>query len=94
MVDKGFLQIKTDLFKRRCTLIMPPFAFNSQLTIECYEITSVRIHVERAKQRIRIFKILQHINMEMLPKLDKNMHVACISKYQRTYYKKVKNQKK
>lgn len=81
MADKGFPQIKTELFKRQCVLIMPPFAFNPQFSkeevLEGYNIASVRIHIERAIQRIKLFKILDHVNIEMLPFIDRVMHVAC-----------------
>ncbi|XP_018398069.1 PREDICTED: uncharacterized protein LOC108776059 [Cyphomyrmex costatus] len=59
MADKGFPQIKVELLLRQCTIVMPPFAFNPQFSreevLEGYSIASVRIHVERAIQRIKIF---------------------------------------
>lgn len=81
MADKGFPQIQTDLFIRKCVLVMPPFALNPQFTreevLEGYSVASVRIHVERAIQRVKIFKILDHVNNEILPKIDTIIHVAC-----------------
>lgn len=60
---------------------MPLFAFDPKFTkeevIEGYQIASVRIHVERAIQRVKTFKILSHINIEFLPKIDKIMRIAC-----------------
>lgn len=80
MADKGFPQIKSELLKCKCTLVMPPFAINSQFTreevLEGYSIASVRIHVERAIQRIKLFKILDHILIELMPHMDKIMYVA------------------
>lgn len=82
MADKGFPQIRSELMQRQSTLVMPPFAFNPQFTreevLEGYSIASVRIHVERVIQRINIFKILEHPNVEILPYIDKIMYVAGI----------------
>ncbi|XP_066596476.1 uncharacterized protein [Prorops nasuta] len=82
MADKGFPQIRSELLKKECTIIMPPFAFDPQFTreevLEGYSIASVRIHVERAIQRIKIFRVLDRVNIEMLPYIDTIMHVACV----------------
>lgn len=82
IADKGFPQIRTQLLKRQCSLIMPPFGFDPQFTreevMEGYSIASVRIHVERAIQRIKIFKILEHINIDLLPYIDKILFLTCI----------------
>jgi len=82
MADKGFPQIKTELLQRECTLVMPPFAFNQQFTeqevLQGHAIASVRIHVERAIQRIKIFKILQHVNVDLFDKLDDIVYFICI----------------
>ena len=57
LADKGFPQIKSELSKRDAMLVIPPFAFNPQFTHDeiddTYKIASVRIHVERAIQRIK-----------------------------------------
>lgn len=59
---------------------MPPFAYNPQFSeaevAEGYAIPSVRIHVERAIQRIKTFKILDHVYVDLLPYIDKIMYVA------------------
>lgn len=82
MADKGFPQIKSELFQRQCTLVMPPFALQPQFSreevLEGYSIASVRIHIERAIQRVKIFKILQHVNVELFDKIDDIMHIICI----------------
>ena len=82
MADKGFPQIKTELLKKQCTLVMPPFGYDPQFTpeevLEGYSIASVRIHVERAIQRIKIYRILSHVNVELLPHLDKVVYVSSI----------------
>ncbi|XP_043267041.1 uncharacterized protein [Venturia canescens] len=82
MADKGFPQIRTVLLERQCVLVMPPFAMNPQFTVEeisqGYSIASVRIHVERAIQRVKIFCILRHISIELLEYIDKIMYIACV----------------
>ena len=82
MADKGFPQIRSELLKHNCVLVMPPFAFNPQFTreevLEGYNIASVRIHVERCIQRVRIFKVLDFVPVKLMPHIDKIMYVACI----------------
>ncbi|XP_015121736.1 uncharacterized protein LOC107044390 [Diachasma alloeum] len=82
MAYKGFPQIKTALLERQYVLVIPPFATNPQFTVEevreAYSIASVRIHVERAIQRVKIFGILRHISIELLNYIDKVMYVACV----------------
>jgi len=61
---------------------MPPFALDPQFSredvIEGYNIASVRIHIERAIQKIKIFKILQHINVELFESIDDIMHICIL----------------
>ena len=85
MADKGFPQIQADLNDKNVLLVMPPFADpNSSQFPEAemeltYRIASVRIHVERVIQRIKIFNILNNrIATEMLPHMDEIMHICCI----------------
>lgn len=83
LADKGFPGIEQELSQRKCTLTMPPFAFNPQFSCEevlhGYSIASVRIHDgERSIQRIKVFKILEHINIKLIPHMDKIMYVACV----------------
>lgn len=82
LADKGFPRIKSELQQRKCTLVMPPFAFNPQFereeVLEGYAIASVRIHVERAIQRIKLCEILNKIDSETVKHIDKIMHVACV----------------
>jgi hypothetical protein len=82
LADKGFPGIQQELSQRKCTLTMPPFATNPQFSREevlrGYSIASVRIHVERSIQRIKIFKVLEHVNMKLVPHMDKIMYLACV----------------
>lgn len=82
LADKGFPQIKSELAQRNAILVIPPFAFDAQFTSEqmdeTYNIASVRIHVEQAIQRIKIFNILRHIPNTLIPCINEIMHVCCV----------------
>ncbi|GBP41239.1 hypothetical protein EVAR_30677_1 [Eumeta japonica] len=82
LADKGFPQIKSELLKRNALLVIPPFAFDPQFTNseidETYKIASVRIHVERAIQRIKLCNILKFIPITLLPHIDAIMHMCCV----------------
>ena len=82
LADKFFPQIRFEIGKRNALLVMPPFAHGSQLSEESIEetfkIMSVRVHVERAIQRIRLFNILKCIDLDMLSSIDVVMHVCCV----------------
>ena len=75
MADRGF-QIQEDLLHYYCKLSVPPGArVKSQMTAEeckkTKEIANLRIHVERAINRIKEFKILKNIlPINMLPLAD------------------------
>ena len=63
MVDRGF-QIREELLFKYCTLSIPPGArVKSQMTeMECKktkEVANLRIHVERAINRIKFYRILK-----------------------------------
>lgn len=81
MADKGFPTIKTDVENRNAIFVMPPFAYNAQFTVEemntTYEIASVRIHIERCIQRLKIYRILSHIPVELLPNCDRIVRICC-----------------
>ena len=75
MADRGF-QIKEDLLMYNCSLSLPPGArVKAQMTMpECKktkEVANLRIHVERAINRLNEFKILKNIvPINMLPHAD------------------------
>lgn len=80
MCDKGFPQIKTCIENKNAVIVMPPFAFNPQFSAEevesTYDIASVRIHVERAIHRMKVYKILSNrVTMDLVPHLDKIVHL-------------------
>ncbi|XP_008183318.1 uncharacterized protein LOC103309511 [Acyrthosiphon pisum] len=82
MVDKGFL-IEQECVDSGVKLFRPPFlGKNKQLStkdgIENAEIARARVHIERAIQRIKIFKILQQkVPWSYLPIIDKITTVIC-----------------
>ncbi|XP_066582244.1 uncharacterized protein [Prorops nasuta] len=82
LADKGFPQIRSELMKRNAILTIPPFAFNPQFTEEevqsGYNIASVRIHVERAIQRVKVQGILRYISMDLINYIDQIMHMCCV----------------
>lgn len=61
---------------------MPPFLekdeFTEQETRDTYTIASVRIHVERIMQRLRLYKILAHIPENLFDHIDDIVHMACV----------------
>lgn len=81
MADRGFT-IRDLLNERKVSLNIPAFTYRrNQLTNEettrTRRVANVRIHVERAIQRLKIFKILsQTVPISMSPKLD-NILTIC-----------------
>ncbi|XP_029833686.3 uncharacterized protein LOC115318114 [Ixodes scapularis] len=75
MVDKGFL-INELCREKNVKMIRPPFLMEKQLTAEearaNQSIASARVHVERAIQRMKLFRILRHrFDLDLLPYIDK-----------------------
>lgn len=82
LADKGFPNIR---IKENVLLVMPPFAKRNQVQFtpdeveETYKVASVRIHVERAIQRLKIFRLMgSKITIDMLPRLDMIIHVCSL----------------
>ena len=75
MADRGF-QIREDLLHYYCSLSIPPGARVKSLfiTTECgktKEVANLRIHVERAMNRLKEYKILKNtLPLNMLPLAD------------------------
>ena len=82
MADRGF-KIKTDLALKQCSLAIPPSAAKAvQLTPgqvqETSKVANVRIYVEQAIRRIKIFRILKkEIPLHYLPILDDIVITCC-----------------
>ncbi len=80
MVDRVFL-IRDLLFERQVNLINPHFANKTQLTEEkvtcSRRIANVRIHVERAIRRLKVYKVLsQTLPITLMPKIDKILRIC------------------
>ncbi len=76
LADKGFPTIEKDVNKTGAFLVMPPFRSGTrQLTSkenkDGYEIASVRVHVERAIQRLKRFQVLHHVKSHQVEHFDK-----------------------
>ncbi|XP_049524298.1 uncharacterized protein LOC119452548 [Dermacentor silvarum] len=84
MADKGFPGIRAGLEGTQAVLVMPPFLqgggqFSESDVHETYKIAQVRIHVERAIQRIKMFNILNvRVPTELIPAMSDVFHVCCI----------------
>ena len=64
IADRGF-NLRDLVTKRNATLNISPFAKGKQLSTKAYtktrQIASLRIHVERAIQRMKTFRLLQAV---------------------------------
>ncbi|XP_075535522.1 uncharacterized protein LOC142571118 [Dermacentor variabilis] len=82
LADKGFPGIKTGVGAQDATLVMPPFATSPQFTESevdaTYETASVRIHVERVIQRLKIYDITRRIPHELTGYADEILHVLAV----------------
>lgn len=82
MADKGFPGIKKSVDVPNAIIVTPPFLHNGHLTEEeiedTYNIASVRIHVERCIARIKVYNILDKINIDLLPYIDDIVHMCCV----------------
>ncbi|KAF4530605.1 hypothetical protein B566_EDAN018697 [Ephemera danica] len=82
MADKGFPGITTTFGEQQIVVIMPPFnhegGFTTDEIEQTYSIASVRIHVERAIERIKNYNILRFITHDLQPLIDDIMHMACV----------------
>ncbi|XP_037560882.2 uncharacterized protein LOC119440003 [Dermacentor silvarum] len=74
MVDKGFL-IGELCKEKNIKMIRPPFLMEKQLTTEearrNQSIASARVHVERAIQRMKLYRILKNrFDLDLVPYID------------------------
>ncbi len=73
--------IRDLLFERQVNLIIPHFANKTQLTEEkvtcSRRIANVRIHVERAIRRLKVYKVLsQTLPITLMPKIDTILRIC------------------
>lgn len=71
MIDKGFIQLKSDLEKKNAKMYCPPFMSSkaqfSKAEVELSRrIASARKHVERKMEQIKNFRILQRENRAVI----------------------------
>ncbi|XP_037500333.1 uncharacterized protein LOC119374329 [Rhipicephalus sanguineus] len=84
LADKGFPGIRTHLASKGVVMIMPPFSvggnvpFTPQEMEQTYTIASVRIYVERAIQRIKLYNILKHVPIKLIPSMKEIFHMCCV----------------
>lgn len=83
LADKGFPGIKIGFNNENVIIVMPPFLHNGNLSEEeveeTYSVASVRIHVERCIQRVKVYSILQtKLPTELLPYIDDIVHMCCV----------------
>ncbi|XP_040064335.1 uncharacterized protein LOC120838460, partial [Ixodes scapularis] len=85
LADKGFPGIRASLADRGVILVMPPFSAGSNVPFtteemeETYAVASVRIHVERMIQRIKLYDILNHrVPISLIPAMGDIFHMCCV----------------
>ena len=76
LADKGFPKIVEQANVRGAFALLPPFKrgerpFSSQENTDGYNCSKLRIHVERAIARMKVFKILKFLDHSLLPKINK-----------------------
>ncbi len=81
LADKGF--IIHDLLPKNVFLNLPAFLsgktkFSKQEAVFSRKIAGCRIHVERAIERLRNYKILEYINAPLRPFVDKIVQVCAV----------------
>lgn len=78
LADKGFLGVKCE----DIIIVMPPILHDAWLTEEevekTYSVASVRIHVERAIQRIKPYGILNNFTNALLPFIHQIVFICCV----------------
>ena len=75
MADKGFPKITSHANDIGAFVVMPPFRtggkqFSKEENEECYQVASLRIHVERSINRMKWFRILKSLENSLFPHID------------------------
>jgi len=76
LADKGFPRIVSTFENQGAFVVMPPFKrgenqFSSNENVEGYKCARVRIHVERVLGRMKSFAILNFLQSNLVPHVDK-----------------------
>ncbi|XP_064486047.1 uncharacterized protein LOC135398589 [Ornithodoros turicata] len=79
--DKGFPSVRADMSDNGAVLIMPPMAkggqYSEQDMDDTYRVAQVRIHVERAIQRLKLFNVLNNrVPVTLIPHMNKIIRVC------------------
>ncbi len=80
LADKGFPSIQTDISKAGGILVMPPFKkgntqFSEAQNQAGYQCASVRVHVERAIERLKRFECLTFVSATCRKNVDKMLQI-------------------
>ncbi|XP_064470073.1 uncharacterized protein LOC135384818 [Ornithodoros turicata] len=84
LADKGFPGINAHLGLKDAILVMPPFSsgnaqFSSQEMDHTYQIAQVRVHVERAIQRLKVFNIInQRVPIDLVPHMTDIVRMCAV----------------
>jgi len=77
---RGFPGIETTT--PNTIIIIPPFVHDGHLPEEKIEetesIANVRIHVEQSIQRLKMYKILDKVTVDLFPHIDQIVHFCCV----------------
>ncbi|XP_064467724.1 uncharacterized protein LOC135378593 [Ornithodoros turicata] len=79
--DKGFPSVRADMSDNGAVLIMPPMEkggqYSEQDMDDTYRVAQVRIHVERAIQRLKLFNVLNdRVPVTLIPHMNKIIRVC------------------
>ncbi len=82
LADKGFPRIENNVLEKGGILVLPPFKsgnrqFSHAENEEGYKCACVRVHVERAIARLKVFKILKFVTTQNLKHIDEIVTIIC-----------------
>lgn len=84
LADKGFPGIKAPVENKHGVMVFPPFSkgqlqFTNEEMEMTYQVAQVRIHVERAIQRVKVFNILNsRVPTELIPSMTDIVRMCCV----------------
>jgi hypothetical protein len=79
IADKSFSKMESQVTERKATLVCPSSRKGLQKdTKDSYVIEWSRVRIERTLRKIRGFGILKDNNFDLVPHVDKIMHICCI----------------
>jgi hypothetical protein len=79
IADKSFSKMESQIAERKATLMCPSSRKGLQKDAkDSYVVESSRVCIERTLRKIIGFGILKDKNLDLVPHLDKIMHICCI----------------